>query len=181
MTSPQRPKTESGVPTTASGAHETKRNDDIRLNNETAQLAQRHFQWGWWSLLLFVALGVVLETLHAFKVSGYLNVGNETRRLMWTLAHAHGTLLALVHIAFGATVALTGGPQTRSRDWASRCLTFSALLIPFGFLLGGWDIHGGDPGLGVLLVPVGAVLLLAAVAIMASSLRQTVRENDTPR
>src|ERR1041384_1548243 len=63
-------------------------------SEETTSLAQRHFRWGWWCLLLFVGLGVVLETMHAFKVSSYLNVGNETRRLMWTLAHAHGTLLA---------------------------------------------------------------------------------------
>ena len=27
----------------------------------------------------------------------------EARRLMWTLAHTHGTLLGLVHLAFSAT------------------------------------------------------------------------------
>ena len=140
-------------------------------SDETRRLAHQHFRWGWWWLFLFVGLGVVLETLHAFKVGSYLNVGNETRRLMWTLAHAHGTLLSLVHVAFGATVALTGCPRSSRGSWASRCLTYSALLIPLGFFLGGLDVHGGDPGLGVLLVPVGAALLLTAVAITASSLR----------
>ena len=89
--------------------------------DDTTILAQRHFRWGWWCLLVFVGLGVVLETLHAFKVPSYLNVGNETRRLMWTLAHAHGTLLALVHLAFGATLALTGRPQLSLGVWAARC------------------------------------------------------------
>lgn len=141
-------------------------------SDEMTALAQRHFRWGWWFLLLFIALGIVLETMHAFKVGSYLNAGNETRRLMWTLAHAHGTLLALVHVAFGATVALAGSSPTRSQNWASRCLCYSAVLIPFGFFLGGFDIHGGDPGLGVLLVPIGAALLLAAVSMIAVSLRR---------
>lgn len=116
---------------------ETAKTDALTASEETARLAQRHFRWGWWCLLLFVALGVALESLHAFKVGDYFNVGNKTRRLMWTLAHAHGTLLAFVHLAVAATVALSGSPQTRSRHWASRCLTMSAILIPLGFFLGG--------------------------------------------
>lgn len=68
--------------------------------------------------MLFIVLGIALETMHAFKVGSYLNAGNEIRRLMWTLAHAHGTLLALVHLAFGATVALSGSPQPKSRRGA---------------------------------------------------------------
>ena len=151
---------------------ETENTGAVTASEETTNLAQRHFRWGWWCLLLFVGLGVVLETLHAFKVGSYLNVGNETRRLMWTLAHAHGTLLALVHVAFGATVALSGSPQPRNRFWASRCLIYSALFIPLGFFLGGLDTHGGDPGLGVLFVPVGAALLLSAIAMTANSLRR---------
>src|SRR4051794_6786004 len=59
-----------------------------------------HLRFGWWSLLLFLTLGMVLEGLHGFKVAWYLNVSTQTRRLLWTLAHAHGTALGLVHIAF---------------------------------------------------------------------------------
>jgi len=58
--------------------------------------ALRHLRFGWWSLLVFATLGLILESLHGFKVRAYLDVSNETRRLMWTLAHAHGTLLAVV-------------------------------------------------------------------------------------
>ena len=61
-------------------------------------------RFGWWSLLLFLTLGIVLEAMHGFKVGWHLDVGNEARRLLWTLAHAHGTLLALIHIGFALTV-----------------------------------------------------------------------------
>ena len=64
-----------------------------------------HLRVGWWSMLVFLTLGVVLEALHAFKAGFYLDVSQETRRLMWTLAHAHGTLFGLVHIAFAGTIA----------------------------------------------------------------------------
>ena len=57
---------------------------------------RRHLRVGWWSLLLFATLGLVLESLQGFKVRAYLDVSNETRRLMWTLAHAHGTLVGIV-------------------------------------------------------------------------------------
>src|SRR4030095_671769 len=77
-----------------------------RLSPELSRLVRRHLQFGWWSLLIFLTLGLTLEALHGFKESIYLNVSNEMRRLMWTLAHAHGTLLALVHIAFAVTLPL---------------------------------------------------------------------------
>ena len=44
------------------------------------------------------------------------------------------------------------------------------LLIPGGFLLGGLATYGGDPGIGILLVPVGALMLLAALAAVAGGL-----------
>jgi len=61
-------------------------------------------RFGWWSLLLFTALGLGLESLHGFKVRAYLDVSNETRRLMWTLAHAHGALLSVLHVVFGLSL-----------------------------------------------------------------------------
>ena len=128
-----------------------------------AARAGLHLRFGWASLLLFLSLGIVLETLHAFKVGWYLDVSNETRRLMWTLAHAHGTLLALVHIVFGLTP-----PSPRDgRKLASLSLIGASVLLPGGFFLGGLAVYGGDPGVGILLVPAGAVLLLAAVGATA--------------
>lgn len=155
---------------------------------------RRHLAFGWWSLLLFLAVGIGLEAMHAFKVSWYLNVGMETRRLMWRLAHAHGAFLSLVHIAFAFSLHVLSAtervsveeptPQKKRKgkasqpkvaakgpaawhQWASRCLFGASVGLPGGFFLGGVVIRGGDPGLGVILLPIGAVLLLIAVLLIA--------------
>lgn len=133
--------------------------------------ARFHMWIGWWSLLAFLTLGFALEVLHGFKVSWYLDAMYETRRLMWTLSHAHGVLLSLVHITFGVTVCLIPAWNGRHRSLASRLLFVSGLLIPIGFFLGGIVIYSGDPGLGILLVPVGAVTLFAAVLLTALGTR----------
>jgi hypothetical protein len=129
--------------------------------------ARRHLRFGWWSLLLFATLGLLLEGLHGFKVRAYLDVSNDTRRLMWTLAHAHGTLLAVVHLVFGLCVATFPDLSARNLRLMSTSLMAASVLLPGGFFLGGIAFYSGDPGLGVLLVPVGAVLLLTAVFYMA--------------
>ena len=94
----------------------------------------RHLRFGWWSLLFFLTLGMLLEAMHGLKVGWYLDVSNSTRRLMWTLSHAHGTLLALVNIAFAATLALLPGQAARSRRLVSPCLMGATLLLD---LIGG--------------------------------------------
>ncbi len=129
--------------------------------------ARTHLHFGWWSLLVFLSLGILLEGFHGLKTGWYLDVSNSSRRLMWTLAHAHGTLLALINVGFGLTLTVvTGWPGTTLRT-ASRCLLAASLLIPAGFFLGGLFIYAGDPGLGALLVPPGAVLLFVAVYLTA--------------
>lgn len=133
----------------------------------TTPLVRRHLCFGWWGLLVFLALGMTLEALHGFKIRLYLDASNETRRLMWTLAHAHGTLLALVNVAFGVTLVHIPDWSPGVRNLTSRLLLASGILLPTGFLLGGVFIHGGDPGLGILLVPLGAVLLFPAVLLTA--------------
>lgn len=128
----------------------------------------RHLRFGWWSLFAFLALGVALETLHGFKIGWYLDAGAEMRRLMFTLAHAHGTLLALVNIAVGLT--LRAVKDLALSPLASQSLRWGSVLLPAGFFLGGVTIHDGDPGLGVLLVPIGAFALLHGVWSFARSL-----------
>lgn len=131
-------------------------------------IAAVHLRFGWWSLLAFLSFGIALELLHGFKVQWYLSVANDTRRHLWTLAHAHGTLFALVNIAFGLTARVTGaspGPL------ASRLLRAGALVLPAGFLLGGLVFYAGDPGPGVALVPVGAAMLVVAVFLTARAAR----------
>ena len=86
---------------------------------------------------------------------------------MWTLAHAHGTLLAVVHIVFGLEPGgVPGAERAASADHVPVPVAASVLL-PGGFFLGGVAFYSGDPGLGVLLVPAGAVLLLLALFYMA--------------
>ncbi len=130
-------------------------------------LAGRHLRIGWWTLLLFLTLGIALEALHAFKVGSYLSVANETRRLMWTLAHAHGTLLGLVNLAFASTLRVLPQWSARPRGLASATLIGATLLMPAGFFLGGVNPRAGDPGLGILLLPIGALMLLIAVLLAA--------------
>jgi len=139
----------------------------LRALSEPEAVAARHLRFGWWTLLLFLTLGLVLEGLHGFKVRAYLNVSNETRRLMWTLAHAHGTLLALVNLGFVSMVRLAPDWPGRRRAIASVCLRGATLLMPAGFFLGGVFLYSGDPGLGILLVPVGGFMLFFGVLLTA--------------
>ena len=89
------------------------------------------------------------------------------RRLMWTLAHTHGTLLAVVNIAFAATVATLLAEVAGSLRLASLTLMGASVLMPAGFFLGGAFIYANDPGLGIFLVPPGGILLFIAVATVA--------------
>lgn len=135
--------------------------------SETHPLVTTHFRFAWWSLLCFLTLGIALEGLHGFKVGWYVDGAHETRRLMWTLAHAHGTLLGLVHAAFAATLFAIPTAVAASSLLVSRLLMASSLLLPGGFFLAGAFIYAGDPGLGILLVPVGALALLVGVLLVA--------------
>lgn len=130
----------------------------------------RHLGFGWGTLLLFLSLGMVLEAMHAFKIGWYVDESNTARHWMWTLAHTHGTLLALVHIAFAVT--LRALPENvRLQRFASPCLLGASVLLPGGFLAGGVVLRGGGPELGFLLVSIGAVLLVAAVLVTALGVR----------
>lgn len=133
---------------------------------DLSALRRRHLQFGWTSLLLFVLLGGGLEAMHGFKVDWYLAVGNETQRLLWRLAHAHGTFLSLVHVAFALSLA----DCARAPRLGSACLCSAALAVPLGFLAGAFGVQGGDPGLGIVLVPVGLVLLVVAIVDVLRSL-----------
>lgn len=134
----------------------------------TEAVVARHLGAGWWGLAIFVVLGSVLELMHAIKSPLYLDAGRETTRLLLRLAHAHGTLLSLVNIAYALTVRARPGA---ARPLASVALLLSLVLLPGGFLAGGIWAHGGDPGLGVLLVPAGAVALIVGAVVVARRTR----------
>lgn len=139
----------------------------------TGDLEGVHVRWGWWLIALYVLAGLALEALHALKLELYLHPAHEVRRLLWTLAHTHGTLLGLLHLAFAATLRwgyVRPGALCGAASWGLR---LAGLLMPLGFVLGGATHHGGDPGLGVLLVPVGGVALAVSVTCCATAASQS--------
>ena len=119
---------------------------------------------GFWALSLFATAGLLLEALHGFKLGFYLDVNNETRRLLWRLAHAHGALLGLLNIAY----ALVARAWPRLDDALSgRALLAALVLMPCGFLLGGAFARAGDPGASVGLAAAGGVALVFALSRVA--------------
>ncbi len=139
-----------------------------RLEPEQRALVRRHLLAGWVGLLIFIGAGMALDAMHALKVDAYLDLRNSTRRLLWTLGHAHGTLFSLASIAFAWTASVVRSSGLVKN--ASRGTLAGLILMPLGFFLGGLDIQGGDPGLGVLLVPLGAGLMLFGTLCMVVAL-----------
>ena len=50
------------------------------LDGLRRRLAARHHLFGWCGLLVFLSLGIGLETLHGFKVGYYLDPAHRLRR-----------------------------------------------------------------------------------------------------
>jgi hypothetical protein len=138
------------------------------LPSDEPPFVTRHLRAGWWGLVVFVILGSALELFHAVKAPFFLDADRETTRLLLRLSHAHGTLLSLVNVAYALTVRArpaAGGPGV------SASLLAALVLLPGGFFLGALTARGGDPGLGVALVPAGALALAAGAAVVARRLR----------
>jgi hypothetical protein len=129
-------------------------------------LVQRHLAFGWWSIALFTMLGLFLEAAHGLKLGWYLDAGNATRRLSFTLGHAHGTLLGFANIAFALSFKHARLSATAASR-ASLALLAATVMMPLGFIVGGFGFYAGDPGLGIALVPPGALLLVVATVLIA--------------
>jgi len=116
------------------------------------------------ALFVFASLGLLLEALHGFKVGLYLDVDQETRRMLWRLGHAHGTLLGLLNVGY----ALVAKAWPKLADpLAGRALVTALTLMPFGFLLGGVFAQAGDPGASIGLAAAGGVALLFGLGKIA--------------
>lgn len=116
--------------------------------------------------MFFLGMGAFLESLHAFKVGFYLDSDRKIRREMWTLSHAHDTLFALIQIGFAAGLMHLGKWTAGRLKLVSFFMLDAALLIPLGFFLGGIAPSEGDPWIGILFVPLGAILLFIAVVLI---------------
>ena len=128
-------------------------------------------------LAVFATIGLSLEAFLGFKASWYLEEAYETRRLLFTLGHAHGALLSIVNVLFGVAATATKGEASRLLV-ASRLLTIATVLLPSGFLIGGFGIRGSDPGIGIFLVPVGAVCAVAAFVAAGTGVNPPGEAND---
>lgn len=127
--------------------------------------SRRARRFGWLSLTGWAFLGFALEVAHGFKLDAYLD--DELTRLLLRLAHAHGvglSLLLLVYAGAGAPLfvrAPTAGAV------ADRLLRFGTLCLPLGFALGSIGHPEGDPGLAIVLAPLGGLAVLAALSLIA--------------
>ena len=128
------------------------------------RLRRAHLRLGWPLLLVGVVAGSTLEGLLGFKWAGL--VEDPLRRELLSLAHFHAGLLGLVNLVYAG---FADGPAlgARAQQLASRALRAGSLCLPLGFLLGGLWHPEGDPGLGILLVPLGAIGLAVALALQA--------------
>ena len=117
---------------------------------------------GWVSLAFWMVAGLLLESLMAYKTPAYLQ--DAVRRELFRLGHAHGTTLNLVLIV----AALSGERfKVQPARAAQLALRLGACLMPLGFLLAGIWHYESDPGLGIWLVPAGALLLIFGVISFA--------------
>jgi hypothetical protein len=132
-------------------------------SSETSALIRQ----GWISLAAWLAFGILIEGLIGFRTPALLD--DSVRRDMFRLAHAHGTLLNLVLIAAAICARLE---LIRLGPMSSLGLRASVILLPSGFLLGGLWHFKDDPGLGICLVPLGALLLLATALHLGWSTRR---------
>ena len=132
---------------------------DVAPNETIDRSIDATLRTGWILLAVSLPLGVTLEALHGFKVPAY--VSSEMRREMWRLAHAHGTLLGIFCLVFTALADKHVAAPARAS--IAKLVRWGAVLMPLGFFAGGILNSEGDPSLGVLVVPIGAVFLIVAL------------------
>ncbi|MEO5722436.1 MAG: hypothetical protein ABIR71_13335 [Chthoniobacterales bacterium] len=120
---------------------------------------------GWISLAVWIAFGILLEGMNGFRSPAFLD--DAVRREMFRLAHAHGTLLNLVLLVAALCARLD---LIRLGRITALGLGTAVVLLPAGFLLGGLWHFKDEPGRGVLLVPLGAVLLLVSAVYLSLTL-----------
>lgn len=121
-------------------------------------------QTGRWGLFFWLSAGMGLEALHLVKAPLYLE--DSLRRELWTLAHAHGTLLSAVALLLVVLVPRLTLSPARLR-WIDRLVAIGSVLVPLGFFFGGIGHGEADPSLAILLVPTGAAMLAAGLLLLA--------------
>lgn len=128
---------------------------------------------GWLGIAIWMAVGLLLESLMAYKAPSYLD--DAQRRELFRLAHAHGTLLHVLLVL----VALSAGAGRLQVQRAARIgVRCGAVIMPGGFFLAGLWHPEGDPGVFIWFVPAGAAMLIFGMfAIAISSYRALTDRN----
>jgi hypothetical protein len=110
----------------------------------------------WLLLTTWLVFGLVLEFLLAIKANSYL--GEDIRREMWRLAHAHGVLLSAITLLCDAQLGWGG-------KLAKPMMIFGAIAMPLGFFLGGCWPSLTDPNELVILAPVGGLTFVVGLGL----------------
>lgn len=111
---------------------------------------------------VWMTFGLLLEGLIGYKTPAYLQ--DSIRRELFRLAHAHGTLLSLLLLGLAL---VCDRFEIKSATIGTMALRVGVVLMPVGFLLGGARHYESDPGVGIWLVPIAAVMVLFGVVSVA--------------
>lgn len=126
--------------------------------------ADRHLRLSIALVAIFLAMGLWLEAMYGLRAEGW--VDDPLRREFLRLGHAHGALLGLVNVALGWGCERLETPAA----WAMKirmAAWIGASLVGVGFVAGGL-LHGPtDPGLPILAVPAGALMVLTSSVAVA--------------
>lgn len=135
-----------------------------RRPSDVLAASSRHFVIGWVGLAIAMVGGLLVDLMLGLKLGLYLDVDNQTRRLLWRLAHAHAAGFSLVHLVFAAYLSTQVDRISTPLRAASQLATIGLIALPAGFALGGAQLYGDDPGLAIFLAPVGGVAMTLAAA-----------------
>jgi hypothetical protein len=121
---------------------------------------------GWISLAVWMAVGLLLESLLAYKSPAYMT--DPQRRELFRLAHAHGALLGLLLVVIALWLKASLAAVSRV---AMIALRSGAAVMPLGFFVAGIWHPEGDPGFAIWLVPVAALALIFGLISIALASR----------
>jgi hypothetical protein len=122
---------------------------------------------GWLSVAGWMAVGLLLESLLAYKSPAYLS--DPQRRELFRLAHAHGALLGLLLVVIALWLKASGAAVSRV---AMVALRIGAAVMPLGFFFAGVWHPEGDPGMAIWLVPAAALALIFGLISIALDSRR---------
>lgn len=122
---------------------------------------------GFITLAFWMMFGLFLEGLLGYKIPAYLN--DNVRRELFRLAHTHGALLSVLLIIAAICMKLE---LIKPNEFSKKALRIGTICLPLGFLFGGIWHYESDPGIGILLVPVGAILIIFSIVNTAFSIEK---------